>query len=199
MPDLLSYHFDTAEVRVVIRDGKPWWAAFDVCAILGLKNVTRAISRLRQKEKMLVQGFELSVQPLLEVKVTNVHDDEKDVHSMNTLGRSQDMWVVNNTGLYRLIFRSRKPEAERFQDWVYEDVLPSIQQHGFYTTVNTLHDQILALHMANKTQQEAFALERKILDEKRIFHSQEATYWQMMCLEGSPYRPAQPKKKPRHR
>jgi len=54
------------------------------------------------------------------------------VYTIHILGGPQKMLIVNETGLYRLIFKSHKPEVKRFQTWVFNEVLPSIRKYGFY-------------------------------------------------------------------
>lgn len=60
-------------------------------------------------------------------------DDEKGVHTMHTLGGEQQITVLSEPGLYRLIFQSRKPSAERFKKWVFSEVLPALRKAGTYT------------------------------------------------------------------
>lgn len=89
-----------------MMDGQPWLVAADVCRAIGLDQVSRAVSRLK--------------------------DAQKGVTEITTPGGKQKVTVVNEPGVYRLIGRSNKPEAERFQDWVYEKVLPTIRKTGRY-------------------------------------------------------------------
>ena len=97
------------QVRVSLdEDGNPWWVAADVCNILGLGNPRTSIALL--------------------------DDDEKDVHSMDTPGGPQEMAIINEPGLYSLIFRSRKEEAKAFKRWVTHEVLPCIRKNGFYAS-----------------------------------------------------------------
>lgn len=103
----LTYHgAGTHVVRHTEIEGEPWFVAQDACDVLGIKE---AKSTLR-----------------------NFPEDEKGVHSMHTPGGEQEMLIVNEPGLYRLIFTSRKPEAEAFRRWVFHDVLPSIRKFGTY-------------------------------------------------------------------
>lgn len=94
------------DVRVVLVDGAPWFVAKDVCAILGLENVSRAIRGL--------------------------DTDEKGVTNSNTLGGVQSMTTVNESGLYCMLLRSRRPEAKAFKRWVTHEVLPAIRRTGLY-------------------------------------------------------------------
>lgn len=96
----------TAPVRVISReDGEPWFVAKDVCDILGIA--------VRDTSKTL-------------------DEDERGVDTIHTHGGDQKMVIINEPGLYRLILKSRKPEAREFQRWVTHEVLPSIRKHGGY-------------------------------------------------------------------
>ncbi len=106
---LMSYEFGDSSVRVEMIDGEPWFVARDVCSVLGIENVGNAVSKL--------------------------DDDEKGVRKVDTLGGSQNMTIINESGLYHLIFRSNKPEAKVFKRWVIKEVLPSIRKTGGYGKV----------------------------------------------------------------
>lgn len=111
--------FEKAEfgkVRVVERDGQPWFVAKDVCECLELTDVSKTISLL--------------------------DDDEKGTNSIRTLGGEQQMLVISEPGLYSLIFRSRKPEAKAFKRWIIHEVVPSIRKRGLYAT-EAVMDRIL--------------------------------------------------------
>ena len=96
------------QVRVVEIDGEPWFVAADVCRILEIGNPSQALTRL--------------------------DDDEKNTLILNEGNRGNpNVNVVNEPGLYRLIFASRKPEAKKFQRWIYHEVLPSIRKSGSYS------------------------------------------------------------------
>lgn len=96
------------ELRTVERNGETWFCLADICRPLGL--MTKDV-RERLKEDRVV---------------TIPHTDR--------IGRPKNMVFVNEGNLYRAIFQSRKPEAERFTDWVTEEVLPSIRKTGGYST-----------------------------------------------------------------
>jgi len=106
---LIAFQFDNHPARVIMDEGgNPWWVAADVCAILGIANPRDAISAL--------------------------DDDEKGVEKADTLGGKQSMNVVNESGLYALIFRSNKPEAKTFRKWITAEVLPAIRKTGGYAS-----------------------------------------------------------------
>ena len=106
------------EVRITMNEREePMFCLADVCKALEISNVGNVKQRL----------------------------SEKGVRNMDTLtaGGVQSMTYINEANLYKCIFQSRKPEAEKFQDWVYEEVLPSIRKHGAYATPQTI-DSIIA-------------------------------------------------------
>ena len=109
------YQFNNRGVRVVMDGEDPWFVAKDVCDILGTRTdtVRQIIGNKRVK----------SINPNL-VGVGN--------HG------GKDILIINEAGLYSLVMQSRKPDAEAFQNWVVEDVLPSIRKHGVYMTDGVL-------------------------------------------------------------
>lgn len=110
---IIPFQFDSHAVRTLLIDDQPWFVASDICEALAIVNSRRALSRL--------------------------DDDEKGVHSMNTLGGTQKLSILNESGLYSLILTSRKAEAKRFKKWVTSEVLPAIRKHGnYYDTRGTM-------------------------------------------------------------
>ena len=104
---LQLFQFESNEIRVVLRDGEPWWVAKDVCAVLEHSNSRMAIASL--------------------------DEDEKGVSKVYTLGGEQEMQVINEPGLYSLIIRSNKPQAKAFKRWLTHEVIPSIRKTGSYS------------------------------------------------------------------
>lgn len=107
MSEIEQFQFGDREIRVIDIDGEPWWVARDVCDVLEIVDVSNAVKSL--------------------------DDDETNTHNMRVGGRP--MVIVNESGLYSLILRSRKPEAKAFKKWVTSEVLPSIRRTGGYQTV----------------------------------------------------------------
>jgi len=103
---LTTLQFEGKSIRMVGTADQPEWVAADVCDVLGIGDTSKAIA-----------GFPAN---------------SKGTNTIRTLGGSQEMLTVTEPGLYRLIFKSRKPEAERFQSFVCNDVLPCIRKHGCY-------------------------------------------------------------------
>jgi prophage antirepressor-like protein len=115
--EVFNFSQEKAPIRVQLIKGEPWFVAKDVCQVLGIANHKDAVSRL--------------------------DDDEKDgVGITDLIGRQQTVTVVSESGLYHLIFQSRKPEARKFRRWVTSEVLPSIRRKGFYIAGKTSGDFI---------------------------------------------------------
>ena len=100
-------HPEFGELRTVEIDGEPWFVGKDVAAALGYTNARDAIA-------------------------THVFADDKGVESIDTLGGRQKMTIINESGLYALVFGSRLKIAKDFKHWVTSEVLPSIRKNGAY-------------------------------------------------------------------
>src|SRR5699024_2360673 len=115
----------------------------DVCKVLGIKNVSDTKSRLNKDG----------------VGTTEVID---------SMGRKQQATFINESNFYKVVFQSRKPEAEKFTDWVTSEVLPSIRKYGTYLTdekieeVLTDPDTIIKLATQLKEERE----EKKLLQQQ---------------------------------
>ena len=103
---LTDLEFEGQGVRMVAREVEPWFVAVDVCRVLEIQKPENAFARL--------------------------DDDEKDTHTVGTLGGPQKMTIINESGLYSLILTSRKPAARRFKKWVTSEVLPTLRRTGVY-------------------------------------------------------------------
>ncbi|MEY2343153.1 Bro-N domain-containing protein [Acidithiobacillus sp. IBUN Pt1247-S3] len=114
--NIIPFAFNKKAVRVITDEhGEPWWVATDVCKVLGLEQVSRALSRLDADEKMTMRILRSHVEQGL---------------SNNAPGTAINL--VNEPGLLRLIMTSTKKEAKTFQYWVFHVVLPSIRRTGNY-------------------------------------------------------------------
>lgn len=121
MSQLQVFNFSGNEIRVVTKDGQPWWVAKDVCEVLEIKNNRDALGRLDK--------------------------DEKGVASTDTLGGAQQVQVVNEPGLYSLILGSRKPEAKQFKRWITHEVIPTIRKTGAYSIPTLTPNEAIALSL----------------------------------------------------
>lgn len=148
----LSFTLSAQTLRVILRDGEPWFVAADVCEALTISNNRDALCRL--------------------------DDDEKGVANTDTPGGQQEMTVINESGLYSLILGSRKPEAKRFKKWVTSEVLPAIRKTGQF--VSAEHQPELLSpdrNMRRLGDRQMHALRNCIALVARPFHNQ--TSWEM--------------------
>lgn len=112
MSDIIPFDFEEQAVRVVMRDGEPWFVAADVCRVLEIGNPSDAVSRL--------------------------DEDERDRVNLNTLDTTEGIrgnpnaTIISESGLYALVLTSRKEAARRFRKWITAEVLPAIRRTGRY-------------------------------------------------------------------
>ena len=130
---------DFGAIRVSTVEGEPWFVAKDVCDALGISKYRDAVSRL--------------------------DDDERGSVLVDTLGGAQETSTVSEPGLYKLIMRSRKPEAKAFQRWVTHEVLPAIRKTGGYIAAkqDETPEQIMA--RAVIVAQDTIERQKRQLDE----------------------------------
>lgn len=117
MNELKIFNYNENQIRTVEKDGEPWFVLKDVCDVLALGSPHKVSDRIDADERNLI--------PLID-----------------SIGRSQDMVIINESGLYNVILRSDKPEAKPFRKWVTSEVLPTIRKHGMYATADTLDKMI---------------------------------------------------------
>ncbi len=120
------FTYSGSQVRTIIKDGEVWFVAKDVCEVLGITKHRDAISRLSDRQRGSVK--------------------------VDTLGGPQEMAAINEAGVYKLVFRSNKPEAERFSDWVAEEVLPTIRKTGGYVANDDLFVETYLKHADEQTK-----------------------------------------------
>jgi anti-repressor protein len=106
------------ELQVLIKDGKEYFPATEIATALGYKNQSDAVSKHCKNDGILA------------------------ISQNTSEGNSYKKKFINEGNLYRLIVRSKLPEAEKFESWVFEEVLPSIRKHGTYMTDITLERAI---------------------------------------------------------
>lgn len=143
--------FDGKNVEVFEFDGRVLFNPYDCGKCLGLKDsaVKMAVAKMNEKQV---------------IKLTNSKVKDIDFRKLHNTGEN----FLTESGVYKLIFKSKKKDAERFQDWVTDEVLPSIRKHGAYMTENTLEkaltnpDFLIQLATNLKEEQE----KRKALEEQ---------------------------------
>ena len=124
--------FENAEfgsIRTVEINNEPWFVGKDVAEILGYGNPRQALK-------------------------TNVDDEDKGVHQMDTLGGNQSLTIINESGLYSLILSSKLPNAKHFKHWVTSEVLPVIRKHGMYATDELLSNPDFAISVFQQLKAE---------------------------------------------
>lgn len=116
------------EIRTYTENGCPFFCLADVCRVLGIKNSSDAKTRLNQKGVVTTDTL--------------------------TNGGIQQATFINESNLYKLIFQSRKLEAEQFTDWVTGEVLPAIRKHGLYAVDDLIANPDLAIKAFEALKQE---------------------------------------------
>lgn len=118
MANIQVFEYQNNKVRTVDVGGEAWFVLKDVCEVLHLGTTAKVAERL--------------------------DDDEKGMNQIHTPGGTQNVTVVNESGLYHVILRSDKPEAAPFRRWVTNDVLPAIRKTGSYNAPQLTRSQLLA-------------------------------------------------------
>ena len=112
-------------VRSIIINGEPWFVGSDVARCLGYKDTDQA---LRQ----------------------HIYDHYKLTRQFNGSGQNRDMIIINEAGLYQLIFTSKLPSAKIFANWVYSEVLPTMRKIGFDRSMEILQQEVSRLQNENE-------------------------------------------------
>lgn len=148
--------FDGHNVEVIEVNGNILFNPYNVGECLGLTGSAVRMSMNKMNAKQVV-------------KLTNSDVNNLDIRNLNNAGEN----FLTESGVYKLVFKSHKENAERFQDWVCGEVLPSIRKHGAYMTENTLEQAIadpdflikLATELKNEKEKRK-ELETKVNEDK---------------------------------
>lgn len=162
--------FDNEEfgqVRTSIIDDEPYFALNDVCRVLEIANPRNVKARLNGDGVHTMDG-------------------------VDSLGRRTDVTMISESNLYKLVFQSRKPEAERFADWVTSEVLPAIRKHGAYMTdgviERTLTDPdyliMLATNLKEEKAKRALAEAQIERNKPKVLFADTVTASSRSCLMG---------------
>lgn len=116
--DLSSIRKRQLTLRVVTVEGQPWFVGEDLNGPLGMY-------------PQLLSG---RLKGLADDEKKRVHGGQYNLIGVASKGGQQQRWLVSESGLYKLIMRSDKPQARAFQDWATSEVLPSIRKMGAYVT-----------------------------------------------------------------
>ena len=109
MNELKNFSFEGRQIRALTIEGEPYFVGKDVAEVLGYSNSRKAIA-------------------------DHVDSEDKGVTKCYTLGGTQQIAIINESGLYSLILSSKLPDAKKFKRWVTSEVLPTIRKHGAYMT-----------------------------------------------------------------
>ncbi|WP_163830739.1 phage antirepressor [Spartinivicinus ruber] len=136
--NIIPFEFNHSSIRVIDKNGEPWFVAKDIAEILGYSKTT-AMTR-------------------------SLDADEKEVHNLHPLGSGQELNIINESGLYSAILKSRRPEAKAFKKWVTNEVLPSIRKTGSYglTQIDWSNPQQIAgilVQSMEKIQEQSLQIE----------------------------------------
>lgn len=168
MKDLKIFNNEEfGEVRTsVINDG-PYFSLNDVCRVLEIANPRNVKARLNGDGVHTMDG-------------------------VDSIGRRTDVTMINESNLYKLVFQSRKPEAERFADWVTSEVLPAIRKHGAYMTdgviERTLTDPdyliMLATNLKEEKAKRALAEAQNEKNKPKVLFADTVSASSRSCLMG---------------
>lgn len=123
---MLEKVFENKTIRTVIKDDGVWFAAIDVAKCLGYKDPKNAVDKVWDNNKTTLNTVGGVLPP-------------------TKCSGNKSLIMVNEPGLYQLIFGSKLEAAERFQRWVFEEVLPSIRKNGFYVNDSLTPNQVARL------------------------------------------------------
>lgn len=130
MNEVTVFNFNgQGQVRTVVRDGEPWFVAKDICDILDISNHRDAVANLDDDEKTVIRLWWNGNSTTC---VNTVGSTDGIISDVRTTG-NPNVNIVNESGLYALVFKSRKSEAKAFRKWVASEVLPVIRKTGQYS------------------------------------------------------------------
>ncbi|WP_330994045.1 BRO family protein [Staphylococcus pseudintermedius] len=142
MQNLQTFNFEELPVRTLTVDEEPYFVGKDVASILGYSNTRDALNR-------------------------HVDNEDKDVVKLDTLGGKQNQTLINESGLYSLIFSSKLDSAKRFKRWVTSEVLPAIRKTGTYQVPSDPMQALELMFEATKqTKEEIESVKADVIDLK---------------------------------
>ncbi|WP_414715587.1 BRO family protein [Staphylococcus hominis] len=142
MNKLQIFNFEELSVRTMNIDGEPYFVGKDVAEILGYKKTANAINK-------------------------HVDDEDKGVTKLGTPGGVQDVTIINESGLYSLIFSSKLESAKRFKRWVTSEVLPTLRKTGTYQVPDNPMDALKLMFQAQEeTKEEINSVKADVIDLK---------------------------------
>lgn len=156
------FNFEGNEVRTIVIENKPYFVGKDVAEVLGYKNGSRDVNR-------------------------HVEEEDKLKYRISTAGQMREQTIINESGLYALIFGSKLESAKRFKRWVTSEVLPAIRKHGAYATPRTIDDWLNNPDMMIKAlEQLKTEREQRLIAEQQVNELRpKATYYDLVLQNKS--------------
>lgn len=141
MNELQLFNFENNQVRTLLINDEPWFVGKDVAEILGYSKARNAIA-------------------------AHVDDDDKKgAPIQGDLGGTQEMTVINESGVYALVFGSKLPSAKRFKHWITSEVLPQIRKTGSYASPQLTGEELMAKALIEANS--VLARQSKQLEEQK--------------------------------
>lgn len=140
MNELQLFNFENNQVRTLLINDEPWFVGKDVAQILGYSNPNKAIRDHVDEEDKLTERFVLS-------------------------GQNREAIVINESGVYALVFSSKLPSAKRFKHWVTSEVLPQIRKTGSYASPQLTGEELMAKALIEANS--VLARQSKQLEEQK--------------------------------
>lgn len=141
MTNLQIFAFEgTDEIRTLLINDEPYFVGKDIATTLDYKEPHKAIDR-------------------------HVDEEDRMKHPIHSNGGFQDTWLINESGLYSLILKSKLPSAKKFKRWVTSEVLPTIRKHGMYATEDLLNNPDLLIQVATQLKEERT---NRLIAEQRV-------------------------------
>ena len=134
-----------SDVRTVMIDGEPWFAATDITRILGYKNCSKATA-------------------------DHVDEEDKGITKCATAGGMQTLTVIRESGVFSLILQSKMPDARRFKRWVTAEILPTIRKTGGYV----FDEEAYARHLLSTQSEEVIQNFAAAMREIRLMNTKNA-------------------------
>ena len=141
MNELQLFNFENNQVRTLLINDEPWFVGKDVAEILGYSKARNAIAAHIDD------------------------DDKKGAPIQGDLGGTQEMTVINESGVYALVFGSKLPSAKRFKHWVTSEVLPQIRKTGSYASPQLTGEELMAKALIEANS--VLARQSKQLEEQK--------------------------------
>ena len=157
---------DFGSIRTLDINGEPWLVGKDVAEALGYSNSRKAL-------------------------IDHVDEEDKGVTKCDTLGGIQELTVINESGVYSLVFSSKLPTAKKFKRWVTSEVLPAIRKHGVFVMDDIINNtdaliEALQAFKAEKIRRQALEVENAIQRQQIAEMEPKVSYYDKVLQSKDP-------------